>query len=563
MAADASPSQLSLTHILQSNIDDLRNLWFDRDHSKKTCPDCRAHVVHQPAPAYLVREITQSFINTAALLPPGENTEDHRKFQRDEAEIVERDRANQSPDGGLFNGRFKPLLRQRAPIRDAADGVIRCPTCAWELEDGMCNSCGYILGLDAFSYHDEDEDFNSDAQSFSSLELEEILADHPDYLDYDSTGSGNYRSHRRHMDHVRRRAGLPPQRPLNRHNRPRLASASPVYGSSEDDYLSDEYGSPTSSIRNFMIDDMAVDDGANPHSDDSEDSSDYGSGLRGSDSERSHPSEEPSDLHSDNGSDTTLVTTARQRSRGRRIATSSPETSDSDASHFTRSSRLSSNHDGQDHGSGGFSPLQPYLDDHNSQDVPIQIDSDSDAPPIRCARKRLTAVPVSSDEEDNDARGVAIQPLPSGMASNSGSANSGNRSQSLGSPGRSRQEASITSNSAPSPILIGSSPGGPGSPRRDLLSNMPSPPTAPYRQQTPSVVPRHSRRSSTREQSERRRSRSLSGRLPPSPRQMLEQRRENRKRIKRQTRQRRQQERQSRGRVDPLGQPQQLAYIGV
>ena len=28
--------------------------WFDRDRTKKTCPDCRADVVRQPAPAYLV-----------------------------------------------------------------------------------------------------------------------------------------------------------------------------------------------------------------------------------------------------------------------------------------------------------------------------------------------------------------------------------------------------------------------------------------------------------------------------------------------------------------------------
>ncbi len=28
--------------------------WFDRDRTKKTCPDCRADVIRQPAPAYLV-----------------------------------------------------------------------------------------------------------------------------------------------------------------------------------------------------------------------------------------------------------------------------------------------------------------------------------------------------------------------------------------------------------------------------------------------------------------------------------------------------------------------------
>lgn len=75
--------ELPPTSILQSSVDDLRNLvacricirpmyepytiqcghtfcysclrqWFDRDHGKMTCPDCRAHVKHQPAPAYLV-----------------------------------------------------------------------------------------------------------------------------------------------------------------------------------------------------------------------------------------------------------------------------------------------------------------------------------------------------------------------------------------------------------------------------------------------------------------------------------------------------------------------------
>ncbi|KAI4183525.1 MAG: hypothetical protein L6R41_005353 [Letrouitia leprolyta] len=423
----------------------------------------------------------------------------------------------------------------------------------------MCNSCGYITGLDTFSHYDEDEDFLSDAHSFDSNELEEILADHPDYLDYDSAGSGNYRSHRRRMDHSRRQAGLPTPRPTIRRNRHRVASS--VSSSSESDLvLSDSSGSPTSSLQNFMVDDIAVDDDAEPHSDDSIDSSEHGPASYGSDAERSLAGEAPSDLHSEDGSDTTLVTTARQRSRRLRVATSSPETSDSDTSHFTRSSRLSS-HDGvQDHDSGGFSPLQPNIDDHNSQDIPIQIDSDSDAPPVRRVRKRPTAVLVSSDEEDNDARGVAIQSLPSGTASNRGSVGSGGRSPSLGSPRSSRQENS-TSNNAPSPIMIASSPGRPDSSGPDRPSNMLSPPRTSYRQQTPSRV--SSRQSSLREHTGRRRSRSMTGRSSPSPHQILEQRREDRKRTKRQIRQRRLQEQQNRGRAGPLGPPQQLAYIGV
>ncbi len=74
-----------------------------------------------------VREITQTFVNTAALLPAGETTEDHRKPQKEEAELVEKDKAGHVGGGGLFNGRFHGLARYRAPIRDALDGVDRCP----------------------------------------------------------------------------------------------------------------------------------------------------------------------------------------------------------------------------------------------------------------------------------------------------------------------------------------------------------------------------------------------------------------------------------------------------
>lgn len=174
MAVNSGSSHQGLTNIFQKNIDDLRNLvacricirpmyepyttqcghtfcysclrqWFDRDHIKKTCPDCRAHVQNQPAPAFLVsllnrstfrspmliyaqvREITQTFINTAILLPAGETTEDHRKSQGEEAELVEKDKAAQVSGRGLFNGRFNGSARYIAPIRDALDGVDRCP----------------------------------------------------------------------------------------------------------------------------------------------------------------------------------------------------------------------------------------------------------------------------------------------------------------------------------------------------------------------------------------------------------------------------------------------------
>ena len=620
MAADASLPQPSLTSILQSNIDDLRNLvacricirpmyepyttqcghtfcysclrqWFDRDHSKKTCPDCRAHVVHQPAPAYLVslrlsdaqslvilltlskvREITQTFINTAVLLPPGENTADHKRFQREEAEIVENDKANQDRSGGLFNGRFKNLARYRAPIHDAPDGVERCPMCTWELEDGMCNSCGYIDAHEGYPYPDEDEDFGSDARSFSSLELEEILAEQPDFdhLDYESESSGHYRSRRRYTDRLRERAGLPPG-PLARRHRPRPASASSAYGSLDDDFSSDESSSPSSSIRDFMVDDSAVDGDADAHSESSVDleaMDEHTSSLHRSSSLRSDPSEEPSDLHTESGSDSTLITT-RRRPRGRRIATSSTEMSDSDSLDITQSSRQSSYHDGDDSRNGGFSPVQPTSEGGGSQNVPIQIDSDSDAP-IRRTRRRPTTVSSFSDRDGN-SNGGGIQPPPTGMASNSEAADSGSRSPSPGMTQPSEPQTLNAVDRMPSPILVGSSPAGRTLPGRDLSSRMLLPPTRPQRRRIPSGAPARrsghdglsaSRRSSTQEPSEQRPARSPTGPSLSSPRQ-TEQRRKDRRSTKRQARARRQQDRQSQGRMNPLGQPQQLAYIGV
>lgn len=88
--------------------------------------------------------MTQFFITRAELLPPGETTDDHLKLQQEEAEVIERDKqAAGSRRGGLFHGYFEyPIRRNIAPIRDIEDGVDRCPRCAWELEDGVCHSCG-------------------------------------------------------------------------------------------------------------------------------------------------------------------------------------------------------------------------------------------------------------------------------------------------------------------------------------------------------------------------------------------------------------------------------------
>jgi len=86
--------------------------------------------------------MTQVFISRVELLPCGETTGDHQKWQREETELVEHDRKNADRRvGGLFRGSFKFQHLNLRAIRDDEDGVERCPRCTWELEDGVCLRC--------------------------------------------------------------------------------------------------------------------------------------------------------------------------------------------------------------------------------------------------------------------------------------------------------------------------------------------------------------------------------------------------------------------------------------
>ena len=87
--------------------------------------------------------MTQIFANRAELMPPGETTEEHKKWQAEEAALLGKDRSSKGPKGGLFRGCFRRRsIIRAAPIRD--DGVDRCPRCTSELEEGQCESCGYL-----------------------------------------------------------------------------------------------------------------------------------------------------------------------------------------------------------------------------------------------------------------------------------------------------------------------------------------------------------------------------------------------------------------------------------
>lgn len=95
------------------------------------------------------------FLTQTELLPEDETIEEHAEGRRQEAAIIATDKAGP----GLFKGVFGKGRRYGVhldAIRDAADGVERCPLCTWELEDGECLHCGYGVA-DSLAY-DSDED---------------------------------------------------------------------------------------------------------------------------------------------------------------------------------------------------------------------------------------------------------------------------------------------------------------------------------------------------------------------------------------------------------------------
>lgn len=169
--------------------------WFAGGRSNKTCPDCRAPVKSQPAPAYLIRTLVQLFTSRAELLDKGETTAEHANHQREEAEKVDTDKKNTHPrEGGLFRGTFsKARAPPPQPIVDLEDNVVRCPHCSWELEEGTdCTQCGYHQDMDSFTgesdYMDEDDmlsemtDYMDDEyeDAFGDVDVDDFWGDLPD-----------------------------------------------------------------------------------------------------------------------------------------------------------------------------------------------------------------------------------------------------------------------------------------------------------------------------------------------------------------------------------------------
>lgn len=138
--------------------------WFAGGKSKRTCPDCRAPVKAQPAPAYLVRTVVQIFTTRAELLDKGETTAEHLTHRQEESGKLDQDKSNTDPQhGGLFGGLFNPKPPPLQPVVDLDDGVMRCPVCNWELADEeVCAGCGYEYhgDSDGTDYSDESDELS-------------------------------------------------------------------------------------------------------------------------------------------------------------------------------------------------------------------------------------------------------------------------------------------------------------------------------------------------------------------------------------------------------------------
>lgn len=133
--------------------------WFgnNTDRAKtKSCPDCRVVVRVQPAPNYILRDLTHMFIGRAELLPEDESVQEHDKDKQEAAAQLTKDREG----AGLFQGVFNQILptHLRGPIRDLEDGVDRCPMCNWELDHGVCAGCG--LDMNESDYESEDTEIS-------------------------------------------------------------------------------------------------------------------------------------------------------------------------------------------------------------------------------------------------------------------------------------------------------------------------------------------------------------------------------------------------------------------
>lgn len=190
--------------------------------------------------------MTGVFINRAELLPKGETLEEHKKWQKDEAEAVLQDKNNKDPrNGGLFKGCFRTRGPSLHALRDPEDGVRRCPMCHWELADGECEQCGLVFDESGeLSLGDSFTGF-SDMDETSELDVEDLDAA-IDMEDAEYDAYNNYENYIPDQDSFMMRrfleAGIPPHAAAFARRRPMTHSEAGSRRSYSQSIVSDMYG---------------------------------------------------------------------------------------------------------------------------------------------------------------------------------------------------------------------------------------------------------------------------------------------------------------------------------
>ncbi|KAL5391340.1 hypothetical protein DPSP01_001214 [Paraphaeosphaeria sporulosa] len=278
--------------------------WFVNNKQRKTCPDCRTVVTHVPAPAYVIRDMTSVLIGRAELLPSGsgDTIEQHKQWQKEEADAVQLDKDNTDPrTGGLFKGCFKSA-HARGPslqvIRDQEDGVERCPVCSWELEDGECVQCGLFFDengeltwTDSFTGFSDMDEMSEQDLSGEDLDAEMDMED-PDFdpygpppgnwEDYYGPDEGNFMM-QRFLQH-----GIPQHAPFSR--RPMSHSEAGSRRSYSQSIVSDLLPEEMDTVEEEDEEDMEEDSSMNDFIDDDEDQSSASAGASSTPGQTPQPS---------------------------------------------------------------------------------------------------------------------------------------------------------------------------------------------------------------------------------------------------------------------------------
>lgn len=185
--------------------------WLGGSHNRaksRNCPDCRSIIRTEPCPNYTLRDLVHMFLNRAELLPEDETIQEHEAGKADEAAVLASDKSGR----GLFKGIFtRPRLAignrpphlpiAEHPIWDEDDHVERCPNCTFELEDGMCNHCGWedhdISGDSVGDITEGTYDSDGNTRSVSPVQGAHAVAHlpfgfHMDYYDQESQVSDDH-----------------------------------------------------------------------------------------------------------------------------------------------------------------------------------------------------------------------------------------------------------------------------------------------------------------------------------------------------------------------------------